>query len=424
MRQLLRGLKVKSKKDVAIALSLIRPGPASGGMKTEFIERYLHGKPFIYLHPKMKEVLGDTYGVMLYQEDVMRIAVEVAGYSIGDADRFRSEVSKKVSASRVQKQYEDFVYSRADGVGIDRSAAEAIWDQILRFAAYSYCKAHATVYANIAWQTAFLKANYAQPFYTSLFNNHLGMYPLRVYVWDAIRHGIRILPPHVNKSDMEWTAENKAIRAGLNRIKGLSFTTINMLLEERKRRPFIHLDDLRRRIRFRKPELRNLIHVGACDGLGHSRPAMLGQLSLTPVNPDQMLLFGIHEKLSQLPEYDRVEKLSAEIDVMGIPLSLYPTVLFRSGFTSAATLGRFINQEVTIAGFIATARRAKTNDGRIIGFVTLEDSSGLAEVTFFPDQIEKYYGICNASGPVWVTGKVTEHLSSIALECHNCGKAA
>jgi DNA polymerase III alpha subunit len=228
----------------------------------------------------------------------------------------------------------------------------------------------------------------------------------------------------VNKSDVEWTAEDRAIRAGLNIIKGLSFTTLNALLEQRKIRAFVDLDDLRRRVRFRKPELQNLIHVGACDGLGESRPAMLGQLHLTPVNPDQILLFDIYRNLSQLPEYNRVEKLSAEIDVTGIPLSLHPTVLFRSGFTSAATLDRFINEEVTVAGFIATARRAKTNDGRIIGFVTLEDSSGLTEVTFFPDQIEKYNGICTASGPVWVTGKVTEHLSSIALECHNCGRAA
>ena len=216
MRQLLRGLAVKTRKDVAIALSLIRPGPASGGMKSEFIERHVNGKPFKYLHPKMEQMLGDTYGVMLYQEDVMRIAVEVAGYSLADADRFRSEVSKKVSASRLQSQYADFVYSRAGQAGIDRESAEAIWGDILRFAAYSYCKAHATVYANISWQTAYLKANYPRQFYTSLFNNHHGMYPLRVYVWDAIRRGVKILPPHVNSSEIEWMLEAKAVRAGLN----------------------------------------------------------------------------------------------------------------------------------------------------------------------------------------------------------------
>jgi DNA polymerase III alpha subunit len=424
MRQLLRGLKVKTKKDVSIALSLIRPGPASGGMKAEFIERHVNGKQFQYLHPKMKKVLGDTYGVMLYQEDVMRIAVEVAGYSLGDADRFRSEVSKKVSASRLQEQYRDFVYSRADQVGIDRQTAEAVWNQILRFAAYSYCKAHATVYANIAWQTAFLKANYPQQFYTSLFNNHLGMYPLRVYVWDAIRRGIRILPPHVNYSEIEWAPEGKAIRAGLDIIKDLSYNTMNTIVQQRKSQAFANLDDLRRRVRFRKPELQNLVHVGACDGLDKSRPAMLMQLNFAPLNPNQLLLFDIYNNFSQLSQYDRAAKLKAEVDLTGIPFSIHPALFLRTKHTPAARLGRFINREVTVAGFIATARRAKTNDGRVMGFVTLEDFSGLAEVTFFPDQLEKYRNICRACGPVWITGRVTEHLSSIAVECHSCGRAA
>jgi len=424
MRQLLRGLGVKTKKDVAIALSLIRPGPASGGMKAEFIERHVNGKPFEYLHPKMKEMLGETYGVMLYQEDVMRIAVEVAGYSVADADRFRSEVSKKVSASRLQGQYIDFVYSRAEQAGIDRQRAEAIWDDILRFAAYSYCKAHATVYANIAWQTAFLKANYPQQFYISLFNNHHGMYPLRVYVWDAIRHGIRILPPHVNRSDMEWTPEAKGARAGLNIIKGLSYNTMQAIITQRQIRLFTDIEDLRTRVRFRKPELQSIIHVGACDGLGKSRPAMMMQFRFAPVNPSQLLLFDVCDNLSQFPEYDRTAKLQAEVEITGIPFSIHPAVLFQIKHVPAAKLDRFINREITIAGFIATARRAKTSSGKVMGFVTLEDSSGLAEVTFFPDQLEKYHSICRASGPVWVTGKVTRHLSSIAIECHSCGRAA
>jgi DNA polymerase III alpha subunit len=424
MRQLLRGLKVKSRKDVAIALSLIRPGPASGGMKSEFIERHVNGKSFEYLHPKMEKMLGDTYGVMLYQEDVMRIAVEVAGYSLADADRFRSEVSKKVSASRLQNQYADFVYSRSLQAGIDRQSAEAIWGDILRFAAYSYCKAHATVYANIAWQTAFLRANYPSQFYTSLFNNHHGMYPLRVYVWDAIRRGVKILAPHVNKSDLEWAPEAKAIRAGLNIIKGLSCATMQAIIAERKVRMFADIDDLRTRVRFRRPELQNLVHVGACDGLGISRTAMLMQLQFAPLNPNQLLLFDIYNNLSRLGEYDRMGKLKAEVDVTGIPFSIHPAILFRIKHVPAVRLEKFIDKEITIAGFIATARRAKTNNGKVMGFVTLEDSSGLAEVTFFPDQLEKYHNICRTSGPVWVRGRVTRHLSSIAVECHSWGTAA
>ena len=178
--------------------------------------------------------LADTYGVMLYQEDVMRIAVEVAGYSVAEADQFRSKVSSKVPAARLHKQYEDFVYVRGPRAGLDRATAEAIWDHILRFAAYSYCKAHATVYGNIAWQSAYLKANYPLEFYASLLRNHHGMYPVRVYVWDAIRHGIGVCGPHVNFSGCEWEVEGKGIRAGLNLVKGLSGVTVAGILQARQ----------------------------------------------------------------------------------------------------------------------------------------------------------------------------------------------
>ncbi len=424
MRQLLRGLKVKSKKDLAIALSLIRPGPASGGMKSEFIERHVNGKPFTYLHPKIETLLGDTYGVMLYQEDVMRIAVEVAGYTVADADRFRSEVSKKVSPSRLQAQYDDFVRVRADRAGIDRHTAETIWDEVLRFAAYSYCKAHATVYANIAWETAYLKAHYPTEFYCSLFNNHQGMYPLRVYVWDAKRHGVKILPPHVNHSDIEWSLQGNAIRAGLNIIKGLSGSTAGAIIEQRRVREFTDIDDLRRRVRFRRPELQNLIHVGACDRLGPTRPAMLRGLRFPLTAGSQPMLFDIYRDgaAETLPEYDRVARLAAELDVTGIPFTMHPAVLLPGRYVAATRLHRFVGRRVAVAGFVATARRARTNDNRVMGFVTVEDAAGLIEVSFFPDRISLYRTICSYGGPVWVSGKVTEHLSSLCLDASACGR--
>ncbi len=497
MRQLLRGLKVKSKKDLAIALSLIRPGPASGGMKSEFIERHLHGKAFTYLHPKIETLLGDTCGVMLYQEDVMRIAVEVAGYTVAEADRFRSEVSKKVSAARVQAQYVDFVHRRAEQAGIERRTAEAIWDEVLRFAAYSYCKAHATVYANIAWETAWLKAHYPAEFYCSLFNNHQGMYPLRVYIWDAKRHGVPVLPPHVNHSEIEWSLQNGRIRAGLNIIKGLCGSTARTLIEQRQKAEFHDLDDLRRRVKFRKPELQNLIHVGACDGLGSTRPAMLNRLRFAPLSQDQPMLFDIWAPVpcsvmslrvveprrgwcpeetqtsalggiakasglddgvsargeaivkgkalgdatrtvcfsggaqqacpragrgSNLPDYDRIAKLEAELDVTGTPFCMHPAVLLPHRYVPANRLHRFLDKRVTVAGFVATARRARTGDNRVMGFVTLEDATGLIEASFFPDRLALYKTICSYGGPVWVSGRVVEHLSSLSLDCTACGR--
>jgi DNA polymerase III alpha subunit len=426
MRQLLRGLKVRTQKDLAIALSLIRPGPASGGMKAEFIQRHVHQKPFQVLHPKMERLLADTHGVMLYQEDVMRIAVELAGYTVAEADRFRSEVSKKVSALRLQAQYVEFVYGRADRVGIDRETAERIWEEILRFASYSYCKAHATVYAHIAWQTAFLKAHHAQAFYCSLFNNHHGMYPLRVYVWDAKRHGINVLAPHVNFSGVEWTLEANAIRAGLQIVRGLGVEGIRAILHARQTRPFKDLDDLRRRVSFHKGQLEALISLGACDGLGPSRPAMLDQLRFAVADPRQGLLFDPYgpPSSSPKPEFDRLDRLRAELDVTGIPFSFHPELLLKTRHTPAARLAEFLNRDVTVAGFIAAARRARTQDGRIMGFVTLEDSTGLAEISFFPDKIQVYKNLCCSGGPVWVRGKVTEHLSSITLEGTHSGQAA
>jgi DNA polymerase III alpha subunit len=403
---------------------------------------------------------------MLYQEDVMRIAVEVAGYTVAEADRFRSEVSKAVYPERVQAQYVDFVYRRAPQAGIAREAAEAIWEEVLRFAAYSYCKAHATVYANIAWETAWLKAHYPAAFYCALFNNHQGMYPARVYVWDAKRHGVPVLPPHVNHSEIEWSLQHGAIRAGLNIVKGLCGSTIRMIVEQRQKAKFRDLDDLRRRARFRRPELQNLIHVGACDGLGSTRPAMLSRLRFAPPSLDQPTLFDLcgasvpdrqvarasrpgieghgHElapaqagdaratqscgdarptkNIETLPDYDRIAKLEAELDVTGIPFCMHPAVLLPRRYVPANRLREFLDKRVTVAGFVATARRAKTSDNRVMGFVTVEDATGLIEVSFFPDQLAQYKTICSYGGPVWVSGRVTEHLSSLSLDGAACGR--
>jgi error-prone DNA polymerase len=315
---------------------------------------------------------------------------------------------------------------RADRAGIDREGAEAIWDEVLRFAAYSYCKAHATVYANIAWQTAYLKAHYPAPFYCALFNNHHGMYPLRVYVWDAKRHGIKMVPPHVNHSEIEWSLEKKGIRAGLNIIKGLSSNSAKAMVEQRQAQPFRDIDDLRRRIPFRRPELQNLIHVGACDGLGPTRPAMLRRSHCARPQKDQPMLFDIYQDpvVEGWPDYDRVARLKAELDVTGIPFSLHPAVLLPSHYLAARKLQGYLGRNVKVAGFVATARKARTHDGRVMGFVTLEDATGLAEVSFFPDKLELYKTICSYGGPVWIGGRVTEHLSSVVLECSACGKLA
>jgi len=138
------------------------------------------------------------------------------------------------------------------------------------------------------------------------------------------------------------------------------------------------------------------------------------------------MLFDIYrDHLAEgLPDYDRIAKLKAELDVTGISFGVHPAILLPAGYVPAVQLQRLVGKRTTVAGFVATARRARTSDGRVMGFVTLEDSTGLAEVSFFPDQIGLYRSICSYGGPVWVRGRVTEHLASIALECAACGKVA
>jgi error-prone DNA polymerase len=315
----------------------------------------------------------------------------------------------------------EHLYWRA---GIERGTAEAIWDEVLRFAAYSYCKAHATVYANIAWETAWLKAHYPAEFYCSLLNNHQGMYPLRVYIWDAKRHGVAVVPPHVNSSEVEWSLRDGHVRAGLHIIQGLCGHTATTIVEQRRIAAFRDLDDLRRRVRFRRPELQNLIHVGACDSLGPTRPAMLSRLHRTQPLSEQPTLFDLYgDRLTEtLPDYDAIANLKAQLDVTGIPFDLHPAVLLPQCYVPARRLREFLGRHITAAGFVATARRARTTDNRVMGFVTLEDATGLIEVSFFPEKLPPYKTICSYGGPVWVKGRVTEHLSSLSLDCSDGGR--
>jgi len=252
------------------------------------------------------------------------------------------------------------------------------------------------------------------------------MYPRRIYVWDAIRHGIRVLPPHVNRSQVQWSLEGKSIRAGLNIIKGLSYAAMYSIMEGRRQGEFTDLSGLRRRVHFSRAEIANLIHIGACDGLGNSRPAMLMQLNYDPPAAGQLVMFELmpNPTTEQFADYDRIARLKAEIDVSGIPFCMHPEILVRARHVPARSLGRYINRDVVVAGFIATARKARTSDGRTMGFVTLEDSTGLAEISFFPDEIDKYRQVVSQSGPIWVRGRVTEHLSSLNIECRGWGRAA
>ena len=413
MRQLCCAVKPNNPQETAAALSLIRPGPSAAGMKERFIRRRLGLEPVTYLHPKMATVLGATYGVMLYQEDVMRLAVNLAGYTPADADGLRRAVSKTRYSLALEREHDRFVFERAADAGITRDDANAIWQLVRQFAAYSYCKAHAAVYGRLAWLTARLKAHYPREFYTAILNSHKSMYPPRVFVWDAIRHGIPILAPDVQYSEEKWVPVRNGIRCGLGLIRGLRETTLHRLLAERRREPFRCFAEFRRRVPFQAGELERLVLAGACRAFG-SREKLLAELIASGRYEGQLSL--LTPVLKDLPPL-----LQSELWLTGIPFCSHPVERKNSGTCMAAELGRFVGREVEMVGILDTwkplrAQNQERTAERDMAFVTLEDASGLFELVLFPDVFARLRRLFFRIGPYRVRGRVVHKWGAVMIE--------
>ena len=366
-----------------------------------------------YLHPQMAAILGATYGVMLYQEDVMKIAVTLAGYTPADADGLRRAVSKTRDPLVLEREHDRFVLERAADAGITRDDANAIWQLVRQFAAYSYCKAHAAVYGRLAWLTARLKAHYPCEFYTAVLNSHKSMYPLRVFAWDAIRHGIPILPPDVQYSEEKWVPVGSGIRCGLGLVRGLRETTLQQLLAERRREPFRGFAAFRRRVSFQAGELERLVLAGACRAFG-SREKLLAELIASGRHEGQLSL--LTPVLKEVPPL-----LESELWLTGIPFCAHPVERENSGTCMAAELGRFVGREVEMVGILDTwkplrAHSQKRTTERDMAFVTLEDASGLFELVLFADVFTRLRRLFSRIGPYRVRGRVVQKWGAVMIE--------
>ncbi|MBN2451349.1 MAG: DNA polymerase III subunit alpha [Lentisphaeria bacterium] len=418
MRQLCRALAPRSPKETAAALSLIRPGPASAGMKNAFIRRRLHLDPVEYLHPAMAQFLGDTYGVMLYQEDVMKVAVTLAGYTMAEADSLRRAVSKTRSTEAFAKEKNRFVFSKSRAAGLPAPQAEKIWDAVSRFASYAYCKAHATVYARLAWITARLKAHYPREFYAAILNSHKSMYPPRVFVWDAMRHGIPVLPPDVSRSNADWTPLRNGVLAGLSILRGLTGKSLERMLRQRAAEPFRGLTDLLSRVPFQGGEIEVLILVGACRAWGTREQLFrelraFGRRGLQPV-------FLAEQPLGPLPSLT-----VSQLEFTGIPFGTHPIDLLPHQDCCPATdMPRFVHRPVCMLGLLDAVKhtRAKaaadTEEQRLMSFVTLEDATGMFDAVLFPETHRRLAGLFTHAGPYRVYGTVAEQWGTYTLELH------
>jgi len=288
MRNLLQQSGAADMNAVIQAVALIRPGPASSGMKDAYVRRFRGLEDPTPPHPRLVDVLWDTHGVMLYQEDVMQAAARVAGMDLAEADQLRRALQKRRKDDLV-RLYERFVQG-AVADGVEEEAANAVWELISNFASFAFCKAHAVTYGRIGYRAAWLKTHYPAVFLTAFLRSQTGYYKQRVYVEEARRLGVRILGPDVNQSEesftVEWTPARESscatsLRVGLGQIAGLSDRTLDTILTSREEHgSYLSLPDFLERTGARTDEARHLIQCGAFDAFDRTRPELLLRLHL------------------------------------------------------------------------------------------------------------------------------------------------
>ncbi|HJU18411.1 MAG TPA: DNA polymerase III subunit alpha [Stellaceae bacterium] len=447
IRDVLKKLRPDRFEDVIAVDALYRPGPM------ENIPRYIavrHGQEEVdYLHPALKEILEETYGVMIYQEQVMQIAQVLAGYSLGSADLLRRAMGKKIQAE-MDAQRQSFVEGAA-ARGTERALADPIFDQMAKFAGYGFNKSHAAAYALLSYQTAYLKANYPVEFLAALMTLDLGNTDkLNVFRQELDRLGIRLLPPDVNRSQPEFSVEpdpatgNPAIRYALAAIKGVGAQAMEDLVAEREGRgPFKDLADFARRIEsksFNRRQFEGLAKAGAFDAVNPNRrqtfeaaEVLLRRATLAAEEREsrqQNLFGGVDPNFAPRPslpvveDWPPLERLQHEFAAIGFylsshPLDPYGKSLERAGIVRfadvPASLAASPSSRFRLAGIVIGKKERSSARGNRYAFVQMSDMSGTFEVTVFSEVLREGRGLLESGEPVVVTVDVRSEEESLRL---------
>ena len=433
MRSLLQMIRAGNRRDVIHALSLIRPGPSASGMKERFVRRRLGEEATEYDDPRLEAVLQETYGVMLFQEDILKVAQVIAGFSLEAGDGLRKAISKQRSPERMAALQRQFI-TGALARGTARPVAQRIWQLINNFAGYSYCKAHAVTYGYISYQTAWLKTHYPAEFLAAVMTNGGGFYEVREYLEEARRWGVRVLPPEVNAGAVEHSGHAMTLRIGLGQVKGLSQRALRSILRARAARPFAGLEDFYYRTQVNDAETESLILCGAMGGFGQTRPELLWRhrlLSRAIRKSFDESLGGMFPGLAEaaapagrpaprLPEYSEEKRIGFEQEILGLavtdhPLRIFERELCERRLVRSSHLGRHVGRRVTVVGWLVAMRRAVTTRCKTMKFVTLEDRFGTMEVTLFPETYCRFGDRLRTYGPYLVRGRVEQHHRALGI---------
>lgn len=310
--------------------SIIRP--AANPFINEYLRR-LKGEPWKPLHPLIGDILDDNYGIMVYQEDVTRVAMKLAGFNLADAEELRKVISKKHKHRRLLDLRKQF-YEGAGERGVSRDAIDKVWDMIMSFAGYSFCKPHSASYALVSFKSAFLRAHYPAEFMASVISNRGGFYATFAYISEAKRMSIRVLPPDINDSQIRYTGRDDWIRVGLMQIKGLNSDTMQRIVDRRDT-PYSSFENCLERAELSSSEARLLVKAGCFDNLEpeRTRPELLWELALsfgskTTTTGQNGLFIAEKEKPPRSPEYDEKTILQQEVETLGFLISRHPLELY------------------------------------------------------------------------------------------------
>ncbi len=424
-------LKISCIEDLVIQVALIRPGPIQGGAVNPYIQRCQGVAPVTYDHECLEPVLSETKGVIVFQEQVLGVAMAVAGFTAGQAESLRRAMSRKRSREEMEKLHEAFLEGcRGEGL-VDEATAQRIYEKVLAFAAFGFPKAHAAAMAETAGKLAWVKRYYALEFYCLWLNEWpFGFYSPGVIVNEARRHGVEVLSVDANHSRAECAIESDAIRLGFNYVKGIGGATLLRLDEERENGPYASLWEFWRKTRILQEPIEHLIRLGAFAWTGLHERELLWQLGLfyQPLNAQLPLALPYDADLAPLREMtnrDRVwEDLVFSEGAIATRGHMMDLAALHEGITPSYQVGRLEEgAKVTVAGFVAVRQAPETAKGFV--FHTLEDRYGLVNVITTPAQVRKYKALVAEAGALIVHGHIerqeravnviTEHMEPLPL---------
>ena len=432
MRSLMVRLKPTVFEDIIALVALYRPGPMESGMHDDFVRRK-HGESRVeYFLPILAPILQETYGVILYQEQVMQIAAAVSGFSLAEADLLRRAMGKKDPA--VMAAQRDRFVSGAVAGGVPKARAAELFNLIEKFAGYGFNKSHSAAYALVAYQTAYLKAHYPLEFLAAVLNSEINnTAALAKHIMEARDQGVELLPPDINRSDRDFTVERGKVRYGLAGVKNVGLGAIHDILEARRAGPFESFRDVLERINLGKVNrkvLESLIQAGAFDSLQPRRSRLMAGLesALEKVNNQkrlqaakQMSMFGgllearEDDWLPEAQPWDKSVKLAREKEALGVyltghPLDAYRALLKSQIRVSTADLAEVPDSQEVVLGVVVTSLKEKaTRKGGRMAILMVEDLAGSVEALVFTEVYERAVPLlAQPSLPLWLRGHVVQ----------------